>query len=139
MDIFTYDGSGEVGVSGGYAAFPSNYILYNYSIGEIVYVISNAAFQGKLTKVLISNVKIKCNNLSNFEPKVLYYDQYNWEYNQIDLCDFETAKYLAKLYYEGKIVDINTIQNIQMFSKNPAYTTAIQREALAIDYIQKDI
>jgi hypothetical protein len=133
--VCSYNGTGVIGANGSSACFPSNNIYYRFEIGSTVYVISSAINKGILQKVLIANIKIRSNNTSIFEPTILYVDQYNWEYNEKELCDFDSAKELAILYYENKKFDINKLPPVSNLSKYPAWDINARAQYADQEYI----
>jgi len=133
--VCSYNGTGVIGANGSAAYFSSNNIYYRFEIGSTVYVISSAINKGILQKVLIANIKIRSNNTSIFEPTILYVDQYNWEYNEKELCDFDSAKELAILYYENKKFDINKLPPVSNLSKYPAWDINARAQYVDQEYI----
>jgi hypothetical protein len=133
--ICSYNGTGVLGANGSAAYFPSNNIYYRFPIGSIVYVIFSAINKGILQKVLISNVKIRSNNTSVFEPSILYFDQYNWQYNENELCDLDSAKELAILYYENQKIETNRLPPIQSLSKYPVFDIDAKYQYALEEYI----
>ena len=131
----SYNGSGVLKTSGSCAWFANNNIYYRFAIGSVAYVINSAKNKGVLQKVLISNVKIRSNTTSAFDPLILYVDQYNWEYNENELCDFDSAKELAILYYESQKVEINNLPPTYSLSKYPVWDINAQSQYVDQEYL----
>ena len=117
----SYNSSGTLGVNGYSSWFSSNNIYYRFAIGSIAYLASAAMNKGVLQKVLIANVKIRANITSVLEPSILYVDQYNWEYNENELCNFDSAKELALLYYESQKIETEKLPPTPYLSKYPSW------------------
>ncbi len=96
MEI-VYQGQGGMSLSG--CALVQKSVLYTtrFMPGATVYVCKTASTRGFLEKVVIKKVKL-VRNLGT--TVALYYDTFNWLYNEYDLCTQNEAVALAIAYQE---------------------------------------
>jgi len=107
MPNFLYSSSGLIKLSSCFTTDRNIFIPYKYVEGSILYLRSKAT-KGILEKITIRNVKIILDR-NVYTP--IYYDSYNWAYNENELCIESDAFALAESFYKNKIYEIDNYIN----------------------------